>query len=160
MKKVLSNILFVATAVATVLVACSDESSDETLPREIITKVNSIYELGKCGDENEGDTVYAQKEDADYYCHNENWILVSNKESSSSAKSSNSKVSSSSKGKDELSNFTELCKASGGTAKDGACVCKKELCDVGSVCTTITSVCGNRSTRADISSDSKKSASS
>ena len=160
MKKVLSNILFVATAVATVLVACSDESSDETLPREIITKVNSIYELGKCGDENEGDTVYAQKEDADYYCHNENWILVSNKESSSSAKSSNSKVSSSSKVKDELSNFTELCKASGGTAKDGACVCKKELCDVGAVCNTITGVCGNRSKPSDISSDSKKSSSS
>lgn len=160
MKKTILDILFAAMMVVTIFVACSNESSDETLPREIITEVNSIYELGICGDENEGDTVYAKKEDADYYCHSENWIPVSKKDSLSSAKSSSSKASSSSKGKDELSNFTELCKASGGTAKDGACVCNKELCDVGAVCNTITGVCGNRSKPSDISSDSKKSSSS
>lgn len=160
MKKTILDILFAAMMVVTILVACSNDSDDETLPREIITEVNSIYELGICGDENEGDTVYAKKEDADYYCHSENWIPVSKKDSLSSAKSSSSKVSSSSKGKDELKNFTDLCKASGGTAKDGACVCKEELCDVGAVCNTISGVCGNRSKPSDISSDSKKSSSS
>ncbi len=158
MKQTISAFFITVSMAVMFLVACSDDSSDETLPREIITKVNSIYELGKCGDQNEGDTVYAQKEDADYYCHNENWIPVN--ESSSSAKSSSSKASSSSKSKDELNKFTDLCKASGGTAKDGACVCNKELCDVGAVCNTITGVCGNRSKPSDISSDSKKSSSS
>ena len=85
MKKTISAFFITVSMAVMFLVACSDDSSDETLPREIITKVNSIYELGKCGDQNEGDTVYAQKEDADYYCHNENWIPVN--ESSSSAKS-------------------------------------------------------------------------
>ena len=78
MKKVIPALLFAVTTAATIFVACSNESSDENLPREIITEVESIYELGKCGDENEGDTVYAKKEDAEYYCHNENWIPVSN----------------------------------------------------------------------------------
>ena len=158
MKKVIPALLFAATTAATIFVACSNESSDENLPREIITEVESIYELGKCGDENEGDTVYAKKEDAEYYCHNENWIPVSNEESEKS--SSSSKVSSSSMTKDELKKFTELCKASGGTTKDGVCVCKKELCDVGAVCNTVTGICGNQSKPTDIPSDPKSSNSS
>ena len=157
MKKVIPALLFAATTAATIFVACSNESSDENLPREIITEVESIYELGKCGDENEGDTVYAKKEDAEYYCHEESWTPVPKSDSLSSAKSSSSKASSSSMTKDELKKFNDLCKASGGTAKDGACVCKSELCDIGAVCNTITGVCGNQSKPTDIDSTASSS---
>lgn len=111
---------------ATAFIACSDDdSSDKVVPRTVITEVNSIYELGKCGDENEGDIVYAKEQDAEYYCHEESWTPVPKSDSLSSAKSSSSKASSSSMTKDELKKFNDLCKASGGTAKDGACVCKE-----------------------------------
>ena len=61
MKKAISALLFAVTTAVTILVACSNETNNEKLPREVITDVESIYELGKCGDENEGDTVYAKK---------------------------------------------------------------------------------------------------
>lgn len=49
--------------------ACSDDDSSS---RKVITEVNSIYELGICGEDNQGDTVYAKKEDAQYYCDDAN----------------------------------------------------------------------------------------
>jgi len=151
MKKFL---LFPALTVAAFLAACGDDDSSS---RKVITEVNSIYELGICGEDNQGDTVYAKKEDAQYYCDDANWIPVASKETSSS---SISKMSSSSMTKDELKKFTDLCKASGGSMKDGACTCKNELCDVGAVCNTITGVCSNQSKPSDISSDIKSSTSS
>ena len=158
MKKAIPALLFAAMMAAAFLAACSDDdSSDEILPRKVITEVNSIYELGKCGDENEGDTVYAKEQDAEYYCHEESWTPVPKSDSLSSAKSSSSKASSSSMTKDELKKFNDLCKASGGTAKDGACVCKSELCDIGAVCNTITGVCGNQSKPTDIDSTASSS---
>ena len=158
MKKAIPALLFAVMIAAAFLAACSDDdSSDEILPRKVITEVNSIYELGKCGDENEGDTVYAKEQDAEYYCHEESWTPVPKSDSLSSAKSSSSKTSSSSMTKDELKKFNDLCKASGGTAKDGACVCKSELCDVGAVCNTITGVCGNQSKPTDIDSTASSS---
>ncbi|MBO5531302.1 MAG: hypothetical protein J5977_02445 [Fibrobacter sp.] len=158
MKKI-SLLLFPALTVAAFFVACGDDDSSS---RKVITEVNSIYELGICGEENQGDTVYAKKEDAQYYCDETNWIPVAREESSSSSISSSSNASSSSMTKEELDKFTKLCDASGGTTKDGACVCKNELCDVGAVCNTITGVCGNQSKPTDItdSSDSKASFSS
>ena len=158
MKKAIPALLFAVMIAAVFLAACSDDdSSDEILPRKVITEVNSIYELGKCGDENEGDTVYAKEQDAEYYCHEESWTPVPKSDSLSSAKSSSSKTSSSSMTKDELKKFNDLCKASGGTAKDGACVCKSELCDIGAVCNTITGVCGNQSKPTDIDSTASSS---
>ena len=59
--------------------------------------------------------------------------------------------------KAELDKFTELCKASGGKVKDGACSCKNELCDVGAVCNTITGICGNQSKPTDIDSTASSS---
>lgn len=156
MKKI-SFLLFPALTAAAFFVACSDDDSSS---RKVITEVNSIYELGICGEDNQGDTVYAKKEDAQYYCDDANWVPVATKESTGSSSSSSQKASSSSMTKAELDKFTELCKASGGTAKDGACVCKSELCDIGAVCNTITGVCGNQSKPSDISSDSKASSSS
>ena len=158
MKKAIPALLFAVMIAAAFLAACSDDdSSDEILPRKVITEVNSIYELGKCGDENEGDTVYAKEQEAEYYCHEESWTPVPKSDSLSSAKSSSSKASSSSMTKDELKKFNDLCKASGGTAKDGACVCKSELCDIGAVCNTITGVCGNQSKPTDIDSTASSS---
>ena len=157
MKKAISALLFAVTTAVTILVACSNETNNEKLPREVITDVESIYELGKCGDENEGDTVYAKKEEVEYYCHNENWVPVLKDDSKDSEKSSSSKANSSTSTKDELKKFSDLCKASGGTTKDGVCVCKKELCDVGAVCNTITGICGNQSKPTDIPPDSKSS---
>ena len=156
-KKVFSLYLVVFFCTTLSFIACSNGDSSS---REVITEVNSIFELGICGEDNEGDTVYAKEQDADYYCHEAKWSPVATPASSSSAKSSSSVASSSSMTKDELKTFTELCKASGGTAKDGACVCKSELCDIGAVCNTITGVCGNQSKPSDISSDSKASSSS
>ena len=143
--------------VAAFFVACGDDDSSS---RKVITEVNSIFELGICGEENQGDTVYAKKEGVQYYCDDANWIPVATREYSSSATSSSSKASSSSMTKDELKKFTELCNASGGTTKDGTCVCKGDLCDVGAVCNLITGICGNQSKPTDISSESKSNSSS
>ena len=156
----ISFLLFPALTVAAFFVACSDDDSSS---RKVITEVNSIYELGICGEDNQGDTVYAKKEDAQYYCDDANWVPVATKESTGSSSSSSQKASSSSMTKAELDKFTELCKASGGKVKDGACSCKNELCDVGAVCNTITGICGNQSKPSDItdiSSDSNASSSS
>ena len=160
MNKIIPSLLFATFTAAIFLTACGD---DDSSGRKVITEVNSIYELGVCGEENQGDTVYAKKEDAEYYCDSANWIPVPKKEESSSSISSSSsskKVSSSSQTKEELDKFTALCKASGGTTKDGVCSCKNELCDIGAVCNTITGVCGNQSKPTDISSESKSSSSS
>ncbi|PWJ67813.1 hypothetical protein SAMN05720473_101690 [Fibrobacter sp. UWB15] len=153
MKKI-SFLLFPALTAAAFFVACSDDDSSS---RKVITEVNSIYELGICGEDNQGDTVYAKKEDAQYYCDDANWVPVATKESTGSSSSSSQKASSSSMTKAELDKFTELCKASGGKVKDGACSCKNELCDVGAVCNTITGICGNQSKPTDIDSTASSS---
>ena len=150
----ISFLLFPALTVAAFFVACSDDDSSS---RKVITEVNSIYELGICGEDNQGDTVYAKKEDAQYYCDDANWVPVATKESTGSSSSSSQKASSSSMTKAELDKFTELCKASGGKVKDGACSCKNELCDVGAVCNTITGICGNQSKPTDIDSTASSS---
>ena len=54
-------------------IACGD---DDSSGREVITEVNSIFELGTCGEDNEGDTVYAKEQDAEYYCHEAKWSPV------------------------------------------------------------------------------------
>ena len=153
MKK-FSFLLFPALTVTAFLAACGDDDSSS---RKVVTEVNSIYELGICGEDNQGDTVYAKKEDAQYYCDDANWVPVTTKESTGSSSSSSQKASSSSMTKAELDKFTELCKASGGKVKDGACSCKNELCDVGAVCNTITGICGNQSKPTDIDSTASSS---
>ena len=40
--------------------------------------------------------------------------------------------------------FADLCKASGGTAKDGACVCDEISCDEGVLCNTKSKECANK----------------
>ena len=80
MKK-FSFLLFPALTVTAFLAACGDDDSSS---RKVVTEVNSIYELGICGEDNQGDTVYAKKEDAQYYCDDANWVPVTTKESTGS----------------------------------------------------------------------------
>ncbi|MBO7512257.1 MAG: hypothetical protein J6T54_04705 [Fibrobacter sp.] len=155
MKK-LSLLLFPALTVAAFFAACSDkDSSSSDKKKEPVTEVNSIYELGLCGEENEGDTVYAKEQDAEYFCDGENWAPVASDDdessssaekgakSSSSSKKTNSKSSSSKASEEELKNFAKLCEASGGKEKDGVCTCSEEVCDIGSVCNTVSKKCAN-----------------
>ena len=158
MKK-LSLLLFPALTVAAFFAACSDkDSSSSDKKKEPVTEVNSIYELGLCGEENEGDTVYAKEQDAEYFCDGENWAPVASDDdessssaeksakSSSSSKKTSSKSSSSKASEEDLKNFAKLCEASGGKAKDGVCTCSEEVCDIGSVCNTVTKKCANQIT--------------
>lgn len=151
MKKSAFIISGVALLGATFLfTACGD---DDSSGRKVITEVNSIYELGTCDEDNQGDTVYAKEQDAEYFCDKNKWRPVEDtsttsssskaKSSSSGKKSSSSTKSSSSASEDDLKNFVKLCEASGGKEKDGICVCSEEICDIGSVCNIVTKKCAN-----------------
>ena len=86
MRKAFFSFFLVAVVGAAMsFIACGD---DDSSGREVITEVNSIFELGTCGEDNEGDTVYAKEQDAEYYCHEAKWSPVATPVSSSSAKSS------------------------------------------------------------------------
>lgn len=140
--------LVAAVGAAITLSACGD---DDSSGRKIITEVNSIYELGTCGESNQGDTVYAKEQEAEYFCDDSKWHRVEIADTSSSSSSVKKSSSSSAKGKsssssaseEDLKNFAKLCEASGGKEKDGICVCSEEICDVGSVCNTMTKKCAN-----------------
>ena len=96
MKK-FSFLLFPALTVAAFFAACGDDSSSDK-KKTPITEVNTIYELGLCGEENEGDTVYAKEQNAEYFCDGENWAPVaSDDDKSSSSAEKGAKSSSSSK---------------------------------------------------------------
>ena len=152
MKKTAFIISGVALLGATFLfTACGD---DDSSGRKVITEVNSIYELGTCDEDNQGDTVYAKEQDAEYFCDENKWRPVedtsttsssskANSSSSGKKSSSSTKSSSSSASEEDLKNFVKLCEASGGTEKDGICVCSEEICDVGSVCNTVSKKCAN-----------------
>ena len=160
MKK-FSFLLFPALTAAVFFVACSDDDSSS---RKVITEVNSIYELGLCGEDNKGDTVYAKEQDAEYFCDGEKWAPVATDDesssseeaeakSSSSGKKSGAKSSSSKATEEEIKNFAKLCEASGGKEKDGVCTCSEEVCDIGSVCNTVTKKCANQITAAESECD-------
>ncbi len=152
MKKTAFIISGVALLGATFLFsACGD---DDSSGRKVITEVNSIYELGTCDEDNQGDTVYAKEQDAEYFCDENKWRPVedtsttsssskANSSSSSKKSSSSTKSSSSSATEDELKTFAKLCEASGGKEKDGVCICSEEICDIGSVCNTVSKKCAN-----------------
>ena len=77
--------LFGALSVLTFVAGCSDDDSSSDKKKEPITEVNSIYELGLCGEENKGDTVYAKEQEAEYFCDGENWAPVATDDESSSS---------------------------------------------------------------------------
>ena len=63
-----------------------------------------------------------------------------------SSESGNGVLESSDSRKEDLdtNKFKAICESTGGTEKDGVCVCGEELCDVGAVCNTETKKCPDK----------------
>ncbi|MBO7414041.1 MAG: hypothetical protein J6U20_10360, partial [Fibrobacter sp.] len=159
MKKNFSPLLISAFFGVILVIGCGDDSSEKVTPRKIVTEVGSIFELGTCTDTNEGDTVYVKDKHSDFLCLDHEWVdLGIRPDSTDSDKdvSSSSKKSSSSMSKETLTKFIDLCKGSGGKEKDGVCICKGELCDVGAVCNVLSGICGNQTKRTEDTSSTKE----
>jgi len=168
-RKIASLALPIFVGLSFLNVACSDDDSSS---KKEVLEVESVFELGTCDENNEGDTVYVKKEYADYVCLKTGWeVIPDSKGTPDEPKSSSSeKKGSSSASTNDFTKFKALCTATGGSEKDGACVCQKELCDVGVVCNTISGVCASRTKHVEessssasnskASSDSKKASSS
>ena len=158
MKKTFSPLLISAFFGAILVIGCGDDSSEKVTPKKIVTEVASIFELGACTDTNEGDTVYVKDKHSDFLCLDHEWVDLGIQPDSTDDKdvSSSSKKSSSSMSKETLSKFIDLCKGSGGKEKDGVCICKGELCDVGAVCNVLSGICGNQTKRTEDTSSTKE----
>ena len=168
-RKIASLALPIFVGISIFNVACSDDDSSS---KKEVLEVESVFELGTCDENNEGDTVYVKKEYADYVCLKTGWeVIPDSKGTPDEPKSSSSeKKGRSSASTNDFTKFKALCTATGGSEKDGACVCQKELCDVGVVCNTISGVCASRTKHVEessssasnskASSDSKKASSS
>jgi len=158
MKKTFSPLLISAFFGAILVIGCGDDSSEKVTPKKIVTEVASIFELGACTDTNEGDTVYVKDKHSDFLCFDHEWVDLGIRPDSTDDKetSSSSKKSSSSMSKETLSKFIDLCKGSGGKEKDGVCICKGELCDVGAVCNVLSGICGNQTKRTEDTSSTKE----
>ena len=137
-RKITSLVLPVYMGLSFFCVACGDD--DSSSKKELITSVDSIFELGVCNEGNEGDTIYVKKEYANYVCFKSEWKMVPD---STSARKNDSSATIS-----DFKKFKELCAATGGSEKDGVCVCQEELCDVGVVCNTDTKKCSNMNNSA------------
>ena len=160
MKKTFLSLLGSALLGAVLITGCGDDdSSEKVTPKKVVTEVPSIFELGACTDTNEGDTVYVKDKHSDFLCLDHEWVdLGIRPDSTDSDKdvSSSSKKSSSSMSKETLTKFIDLCKGSGGKEKDGVCICKGELCDVGAVCNVVSGICGNQTKRTEDTSSTKE----
>lgn len=161
MKKTFLPLLISAFFGAILVIGCGDDSSEKVTPKKIVTEVGSIFELGACTDTNEGDTVYVKDKHSNFLCFDHEWVDLGIQPDSTDDKdvSSSSKKSSSSMSKETLSKFIDLCKGSGGKEKDGVCICKGELCDVGAVCNVLSGICANQTKSSD-DTDSKDTTSS
>jgi hypothetical protein len=100
-----------ALSLAFVFGACGDDSSSGADSGSKQREVSTIYDLGACTADREGDSVYVIEKKSDYLCQKGEWIELdaeNNPNSSSSAKSepssssANSKNSSSSEEPDTL----------------------------------------------------------
>ena len=168
-RKIASLALPIFVGLSFLNVACSDDDSSS---KKEVLEVESVFELGTCDENNEGDTVYVKKEYADYVCLKTGWEMIPDSKGTpdESKSSSSEKKGASSASTNDFTKFKSLCKATGGSEKDGVCVCQKELCDVGVVCNTISGVCASRTEHVEessssasnskASSDSKKASSS
>ena len=111
MKNIMKNI-FTMSIIATTLIACGDSSSGSNSGVEKVSVVATIYNLGDCTEELDGDTVFVRDKKMDYLCENGRWSAIDEKmETSSSAKEtscSSSQVSSSSSAlNDSISSSSE-----------------------------------------------------
>ena len=72
----------VAISLALLFVACGDDSSSKS-DDSILRVVSSIYDLGSCTADREGDTVFVSDKKIDYLCAGTNWIDITTQPSAS-----------------------------------------------------------------------------
>ncbi len=83
------KIFSMVSTICVVLNACGgDESSDKSSPvagNDNGREVDTIYDLGRCTLEREGDTVYVAEKMTDYLCVNKTWEKITNEKIDSSS---------------------------------------------------------------------------
>ena len=76
MKQRLLTILYGIVPVV-LLAACGDDSkSNSNDPEDSLREVPSIYDLGSCTEERNGDTVFVVSESIDYLCYDKKWLDI------------------------------------------------------------------------------------
>ena len=111
--KIFSRLSFWSVAIGSmaILAACGGDSGSKSSGAEDVPvrEVSTIYDLGACTPDREGDTVYVTAQAIDYLCSNNNWIDITTlsenpdlAQSSSSIVPSNDPESSSSNVDDPL----------------------------------------------------------
>ena len=73
-------ILFGEIGSMAILAACGDSGSDADAPNKVDV-VSSIYSLGDCTSEFDGDTVFVNDEKADYVCLSGKWVNIDSTDS-------------------------------------------------------------------------------
>ena len=86
------NFLMV-TAIVGIFVACGDNSSDSGETTEKVSVVNSVYNLGDCTNNLDGDTVFVRELKSDYLCENGKWSVVDDESDSIRTEKENSSFS-------------------------------------------------------------------
>ena len=96
MKKNLYALLPISLAM--LLGGCSgDDSSDSFVKSDSYpadgSSVESIYDLGSCNSDRDGDIIFVEDEEHNFLCHKEKWEDIGEPESSSSKKGSSDDIS-------------------------------------------------------------------
>ena len=78
--KIFSRLSFQSVAIGSIaiLAACGGDSGSKSSGAEDVPvrEVSTIYDLGACTPDREGDTVYVTAQAIDYLCSNNNWIDI------------------------------------------------------------------------------------
>ena len=146
---------------ALIFSACGSESTsepknDESLVPENGSSVESIYDLGKCTSDREGDVIYVEDDEMYYKCQKKEWKETEKPESSSSKEKSSSSKDDSSSTKDDDSSAS---KDKSSDSKDDSSASNKDVSS-GSETKSSTSTDGSSDSKKDESSSSVKSSSS
>ena len=86
-KNVIASLLKAGAAISScaILFACGDDDSGKSNSAEIYSReVSSIYDLGSCTVDREGDTVLVLDKSIEYLCLNNDWIDITTQPESSS----------------------------------------------------------------------------
>lgn len=121
--KISSWKMFLVTSAVVTFVACGEDNGSDAKSSERNDVVSSIYNLGDCTMELDGDTVFVRDERMDYVCQNGKWKPLGEKqdEESDESSSSGSKENSSSLEDDEISSLDSENRSSSskGSSNDG-----------------------------------------
>lgn len=121
--KISSWKMFLVTSAVVTFVACGEDNGSDAKSSERNDVVSSIYNLGDCTMELDGDTVFVRDERMDYVCENGKWNPLDEKQDEESDESSSSsyKESSSSLEDDEISSLDSENRSSSskGSSNDG-----------------------------------------